>query len=122
MLKAVPPWLISFSSTQLLTAIDRRRSVRSRAQQVLERGRVADGVAAAVVVEVGVHVPARAGPLAYALGPPAHVFVRVRAGVEVLAVGAVQAHVDEGGGGAQHAREARAARHAVGRAPRFEQP
>ena len=75
----------------------------------------------AVVVEVDEHVAAATGPLPHPVGPPAQVGVAVRAGVEVPGVGAVHPDVDERRGRPQHARQLRAAHHAVGRTVPLEQ-
>jgi hypothetical protein len=48
--------------------------------------RVADGVAAAVVVEVGVDISALDIPFRDAVGPPPQAFVGIRAGVKVTVV------------------------------------
>src|SRR5215218_2331898 len=51
--------------------------------------RVAYGVAVAVVVEVHEHVVTGTVPFLHAISPPAQVLVTVRAGVQVVRVGAV---------------------------------
>src|SRR6478672_1987377 len=83
-------------------------------QQLTEPGCVAHRVAAAVVVEVGVDVPAGRLPFADPVGPPCQLLLGIGPGVEVVPVRAVQPHVDEGGGGAQDAGKLRPAHHAVG--------
>lgn len=60
-------------------------------------------------------------PLADAVRPPAEVGIRVRARVEVLGVGPVQADVDGRRGRTQHARQPCAAHHAVGGAVALKQ-
>src|SRR5690606_14328207 len=82
-------------------------------QEAAQRQGVADGITAPIVVEVGEDVQPLALPLAQPVGPPAQIVVGVRAGVEVLAIGPVQANVDERGRRPEDAGQIGAAHHAV---------
>ena len=84
-------------------------------EQLAQAHRVRRGVAELVVVEVAVHPVPGALPLAQPVGPPAQVVVAVGAGVEVLVVRPVPAHVDQVARRPQHAGQLGAAHDDVGR-------
>ena len=83
------------AATQQANWTAARRQVRRSGDQGGESARVPDRVGMAVIIKINKHIAAGVGPFAAAVGPPAQVSVAVRAGVQVLVVGAVQAGVGE---------------------------
>ena len=116
-------WCI-FDNTALGAATANALQPRRASQQPrkpFESIGVADGVAFAVVVEVGEDVLAHPLPFPDAVRPPAQVVVGVGAAVEIFGVRPMQAHIDERGRRPQDARQICAAHHAVAGAVLFQQ-
>src|ERR1700754_5313264 len=77
--------------------------------QVPQRERVADRVAAQIIVEIQPHVPSVAVPFGDPVGPPTQLVVRVAAGVDRIRLRTVHPDVHQIGGCPGYARQAGAA-------------
>jgi|GEM_PF-3026281 len=81
--------------------------------KVFSERSIANCISSSVVVEVGEHTSPLTFPLVDAIGPPMQIIIRVGATVEIVGVGAVEAHIDSGSplrggytGGAPHEESA----------------
>lgn len=65
------------------------------AQQSLQDLGIAYGIAAAVVIEIGKHLPVLGLPLVNTLRPPLHIGIGIGTRIEVLGVRAMKAHINK---------------------------
>jgi hypothetical protein len=63
--------------------------------KVFSERSIANCISSSVVVEVGEHTSPLTFPLVDAIDPPMQIIIRVGATVEIVGVGAVEAHIDE---------------------------